>query len=344
MGTKPNTLLSLFLVSNLAFFNAAMAETNGQDTAKTAGVLTVILDMLTSSSSETPPALAPLSINIYVAGESVEKQNHFDHMPFNTDGTLNDRGDQNNTIDEFGWMVPFSERLKLRDPKLAIKWVGSECWTDHNWECSNGVYTNDTIGHTSAISGSTIASWLSDHQDELTNKKYCYDVAFASRGGNDLNNGVSRDAYKQQLRSLVMQLDQGSNCRQHPVIYISAHLLDVAGWGYGYFQDSIDEWMAIQQSYYVGVAQELAQELDGQNNMHVRFIDMWTPFRENRSTTAFPSPNWWTIYPDTGVSVPDLAMIHHDGEQHPRRLASIFAGENVANQIDITEIRQLLGQ
>ena len=41
-----------------------------------------------------------------------------------------------------------------------------------------------------------------------------------------------------------------------------------------------------------------------------------------------------------GIDV-SLDKIHRDGEQHPRRLASIFAGENVADQIDIAELRNI---
>lgn len=68
---------------------------------------------------------------------------------------------------------------------------------------------------------------------------------------------------------------------------------------------------------------------------------MWTPFYENIPTTAFPTPNWWIT--DSGVHRPDLVKIHREenieSAQHPRRLASIFAGEQVADQIDITQLK-----
>jgi hypothetical protein len=136
-------------------------------------------------------------------------------------------------------------------------------------------------------------------------------------------------------------IGQGSNCRTHPVIYVTAHLLDVAGWNYGVQQADIDSWMITQKAYYVTMAQELVNELNNQNSMRVRFIDMWTPFKEDRATTAFPSETWWNVDSGTGVRMPNLDKIHRD-EQLPRRLASIFAGENAANQINITELRQLL--
>lgn len=284
-----------------------------------------------------------LTVRVYVAGESVEAFNNFSNLPFNSDGTLNNRGDQNNTAAEYGWMFPLYERLKKLDSNLAVEWVGSGCWTDQDtWECSTGTYTNESVGHTSAVAGSTVAAWISDNADELTSRTHCYDVAFVSRGGNDLNNDVPRATYTSQLTQLITLVDQGSNCRTHPVIYVTAHLLDIAGWSYGYQQSDIEEWMALQQDYYVDAAQEVVTALNGQNGMIVRFIDMWTPFYANRQTTAFPSETWWTVDGESGVSMPDLPKIHRDEAQHPRRLASIFAGENAADQIDTGELRQLL--
>lgn len=310
-------------------------------------LFTVTAAIAGGSNSKPPPPPPPpqtLTLRIYVAGESVEEQNHFDFPPYNANGTLNHRGTDNNTTGEFGWMVPFAERLKLRDPNLSPVWVGSGCWIDHDYNCSSGVYTNHNIGKTSAVSGSTVADWLSSYGSELTSREHCYDIAFASRGGNDLNNGVARETYKQQLRQLILLLDQGSKCRTHPVIYVTAHILDVAGWSYNPFPADITAWMAAQNNYYVNVAKELVSELNNTNGRIVRFVDMWTPFREEWQTTAFPNETWWAKDPDTNADMPNLDKIHHDGEQHPRRLASIFAGENAADQINIGELKNLLGR
>ena len=281
---------------------------------------------------------ASLPLRVYVAGESVEEFNHMNTKSFKSDGSLDG---VSNTPDEYGWMVPFSQRLNLRDPELVVQWVGSSCWTDQNsWECSTGTYTNAQIGKTSAQAGSTITIWQNDHQNELLDREYCYDIAFASRGGNDLDHDISPITYEAQLRQLVLDLDLGSNCRTHPVIYVTAHLLDSAAWNYGYEQEAIDEWMDKQKSFYVDIAKRVANDLNS-DGRHIRFIDMWSPFYNDKQTTAFPSETWWkTLH--SGVKIPDLDKIHRDESQHPRRLASIFAGENVADQIDILELRQII--
>ncbi|MBU0674766.1 MAG: PKD domain-containing protein [Proteobacteria bacterium] len=327
-------------------------------------------DIVTVTASNVPgggsnPNQTAVTIKVYVAGESVEERNHFNTPPFNADGTLFDRGADNNTPNEFGWMVPFAARLKLRDSNLSVEWVGSTCWNDPSVDgCSTGLYTNSSIGSTSSISGTTVEAWLNDRQDELIGKQFCYDIAFASRGGNDLNSGLSEQEFETNLRELIELLDQGSNCRTHPFIYVTAHMLDVSGGGDTSFYDDYDgesyisTWMATQKSYYVTRVQKVVNEMSGANQaMNLRFIDQWTPFYENRATTAFPAENWWTTINydqytgelngaiPTGPSRPDLIKIHR-GEfgsfQHPRRLASIFAGENTANQINISELRTLL--
>ena len=278
-----------------------------------------------------------LTLRIYVAGESVEQYNDTNSSPFNSDGTLNGTS---NTPDEYGWMVPFSQRLLLRDSNLHIEWVGSKCWVNQDtWNCSNGIYTNSIIGHSSAQAGSTIEVWQRDHSSELSSKTYCYDIAFASRGGNDLDedNNVSEVDYEAQLRQLVIDLDQGSNCKTHPIIYIISHMLDSAAWNYNYTQADIDAWMAKQKSYYVDISKRVANDLNSEGRV-IRFIDMWTPFYDDTPTTAFPSEIWWVIN-GNGVKMPDLDKIHRDASQHPRRLASIFAGENVANQVDMADLR-----
>jgi len=282
----------------------------------------------------------PINIRIYVSGESVEEFNHMNLKSFKSDGSLNE--ESNNSRDEYGWMPPFAEKLLLRDPKLSIEWVGSTCWSDQNtWECSTGLYTNSQIGHTSAEAGSTIVQWQTSHRNELIDKEYCYDIAFASRGGNDLDEEVSTANYETQLRQLIQDLDQGSNCQTHPIIYVTAHLLDSGAWNYGYTQEAIDTWMNQQHSFYVETTKRIASELNVEGR-HVRFLDMWTPFYDDKKTTAFPSESWWFVN-DNGVKMPNLDKIHRDSTQHPRRLASIFAGENVANQIDIAELRSQIG-
>ena len=278
-------------------------------------------------------------IRIYVSGESVEEFNNMNIKSFEDNGSLFQ--ESNNSSNEYGWMVPLSQRLHLRDPGLSIEWVGSGCWSNQDtWECSTARYTNAQIGHSSAQAGSTIEGWRNSHLQELTNKLYCYDIAFASRGGNDLANDISAQTYKAQLRELILDLDSGSNCRTHPVIYVTGHILDTGGWNYGETEEAIGEWMNIQKAYYVNIAKRVSSELNA-NGRHVFFIDMWTPFYSDKHTTAFPAETWWFVN-QYGVRIPDLDKIHRDREQHPRRLASIFAGENVADQIDIDMLRHIL--
>ena len=281
-----------------------------------------------------------LTLRIYVAGESVEEFNHMNSLPFNSDGSLNGTS---NTHDEYGWMVPFEQRLLLRDSNLHVEWIGSSCWTDQNtWDCSTGAYTNETVGHTSAQAGSTVEIWQNDHNSELSDKEYCYDIAFASRGGNDLDHDIPEATYEVQLRQLVINLEQGSNCRTHPIIYVTSHILDSSAWNYNYTQNDIDAWMTKQRTYYVDIAKRVANNLNTDGRI-VRFVDMWTPFYDDSTTTAFPSETWW-ITNGNGVKMPDLAKIHWDESQHPSRLSSIFAGEVVADQIDIAEVRQIISE
>lgn len=290
--------------------------------------------------NEVPPAGESLALRVYVAGESVEEFNHMDSKPFADDGTLNG---PSNTATEYGWMVPFAERLHIRDPNLAVQWTGSGCWLNQDsWECSTGAYTSQEIGQTSAEAGSTIQAWQAAHNAELATKQFCYDIAFASRGGNDLEQQVSSSTYEAQLRQLVLDLDAGSNCRAHPIIYVTGHLLDSATWNYGVTRDDIDLWMSNQKAYYVDISRRVAEELNT-DGRHVRFIDMWTPFHDDLITTAFPSETWWTVNANS-VRMPDLDKLHRDSSQHPGRLASLFAGENVANQINIAEIWSLIGK
>jgi hypothetical protein len=67
--------------------------------------------------------------------------------------------------------------------------------------------------------------------------------------------------------------------------------------------------------------------------IRARFIDMYTPFLNNQKTTAFPSEVW------SNGGVPDYAKIGRVGDlMHPRRLASIYAGEIVADAVDLAEL------
>lgn len=283
-----------------------------------------------------------LVLKVYVAGESVESYNNMETLPFNADGTLLSTTD---STQEYGWMLPFYERLKLRDSAIKIEWVGDDCWNIQGepWGCSVATYTNASIGHNSARAGSTIESWSAENREELLNKEYCYNVAFASRGGNDLPTGVPSTTYKTQLKQLVLDLAEGSNCTSEPVIYVTAHILDAAAYEEPQTQNDITAWLATQKAYYVDIAKEVAKELNT-TTRHVYFIDMWTPFYNNSATTAFPNPEWWTT--QNGINMPYLTKIHKESSnydaQHPRRLASIFAGEHVANQIDIARLREIL--
>ncbi|NEW61745.1 hypothetical protein GSY74_10645 [Sulfurovum sp. bin170] len=277
-----------------------------------------------------------ITLKIYVAGESIEEFNHMKTLPFNADGTLNGTA---NSKDEYGWMVPFAQRLQIRDSNLAVQWVGANCWSNQNtYECSDATYTNSTIGHTSALAGSTIESWQIVFGEELANQEHCYDIAFASRGGNDLNIDLSATTYEAQLKELVLDLDQGSNCRTHPIVYVTAHMLDTGSMNSTHSQSDVDGWLERQKAYYVDITKRVVDDLnsDGRN---IRFIDMWTPIYEDTKSTAFPTETWWIT--ENGVRKPDLEKIHLDGTQHPARLASIFMGESVADQINISEIKAL---
>lgn len=320
----------------------------GPVAAEQDGNLLLAMPPILAARPSTPPVTGdPLTIRVYVAGESVEEYNHFNNSPLNINGSLNDLGQNNNTPDEYGWMVPFSQRLQIRDPNISVSWVGAGCWQDQGtYDCSTGLLSNSAIGHTSAQAGSTVETWIADHISELTSRQFCYDVAFASRGGNDLDQTVPDNTYRDQLRSLILDLDSGSSCRTHPLIYVTAHLVDVSAWDDGISETSINSWLNRQRAYYVTLAQNLVTELGGTYPaMNVRFIDMWTPFVENKTTTAFPTENWLMCGNDTlpNLCWPDMDKIHRDG-QHPRRLASIFAGENVADQVNISELRSILGQ
>ena len=75
-----------------------------------------------------------------------------------------------------------------------------------------------------------------------------------------------------------------------------------------------------------------------QPTLRVRFVDQYTPFLENRPTTAFPSEVWSTN------GMPDYdKIVRADDLYHPRRLSSIYAGELAADGLDLAEMRALVG-
>src|SRR5688572_24275370 len=99
------------------------------------------------------PAPTRKTIRVYVAGESIEERNRFVAPPFHCDGTFNDRGADRNDNEEYGWMVPLAARLSLRDPGLAVEFVGAGPWTGADDSVYSGTYPSATPGRTSAIAG-----------------------------------------------------------------------------------------------------------------------------------------------------------------------------------------------
>lgn len=279
----------------------------------------------TTPTPTTPPPVAtpstpgsPRTIRVYVAGESIERRNRHTEAPFTSNGSLNNP--QNNDDDQYGWMVPLAERLKLRDPNLTIQFVGAQPWANAEDNPYSGTYPSTTPGRTSAISGSSVEDWTNARRSELVNKTYCYDAAFASRGGNDTS--VDDTSYKTQLKSLIRLLAQGSNCQANPVIFVTAHMPDSQG--------SISSLRPL----FVDRVRAAVNELQASESIRVRFIDMFTPFATNQATTAFPNPSW-----TTGSNAFDINKIGREGDGlHPRRFASIYAGEIAANAINMGDL------
>lgn len=288
---------------------------------------------------EEVPMGEELNLKIYVAGESVEEFNNFEANPFNSNGSL--VSNTNNTA-EYGWIIPFQERLKIREPELSIDWVGSRCLqSSGGGNCSSASLTNSsqTGNYTSAKASSSIPSWQSNMGHELENQDYCYDIGIVVRGGNDLSQRrFTRDQYKDNLRELILDVEAGSNCRNHPVVYVSGHLADNSPSGLPKnTQTEIDNWLDYQEDFYLTVSEELVAELNN-SGRNIRLLDMWSPIVNNTPTTAFPSPNWLTT---SGPIKPILGDIHRDG-YHPKRLASIYLGESAADQININELYSIL--
>jgi hypothetical protein len=274
------------------------------------------------------------TLRVYVSGESIERRNRYVAAPFNADGTLNPRGGGTlrNDTDEYGWMVPMAERLRLRAPDLALEFVGALPWTDAEDADYTGTFPRDP-GETSAISGTDIASWLDQRAGELTARSYCYQVAFVSRGGNDFGNDNDAD-YQRQLVDLIGRVIRGSSCQSNPAVYVTGHMPD-DGRGGGSPSDAVLVAQQVQR-FVTRVERAVATARASNPAARVYFVDQYTPFLENRATTAFPRELW-----STG-RVPDYAKIGRVGDRlHPRRLASIYAGELAADAMNLAELRAL---
>jgi hypothetical protein len=265
------------------------------------------------------------TIRVYVAGESIEERNRFIAPPFNCDGTLNDRGTDRNDNEEYGWMVPLAARLELRDPRLAVEFVGAGPWSGADDSPYSGSYPSTTPGRTSAIAGTDIVAWLEEgsrdrnippRRRELEMKTHCYDVALAARGGNDLNQEVSDADYKDHLKTLVRLLLDGSSCRPDPIVVVTAHAPDRAEVG-------------AMDRLFQRLSREVVMELKADASLAKRD-------RIRHATKSQPKPAWFN-----GGAF-DLAAIGRDGDTlHPRRLASIYVGEVVADSLDLAELNAL---
>lgn len=278
-----------------------------------------------------PAAPAAGTIRVYMAGESIERRNRWVAPPFTASGALNDRGGGalRNDNEEYGWMVPMRDRLRLRAPDLSLEFVGSDVWADADDATYTGTYPSTTAEPTSAISGTSIPSWLEQRRAELESRAFCYELAFASRGGNDLGNDDDA-AYKAQLKELVLLLAHGSSCRTDPIVVVTGHMPDDQRFG-----GPDDEYVELERQRFVVRSREAVTELaTEQPSVRVRFVDQYTPFLQNKPTTAFPAEVW-----STG-GIPDFAKIAREGDgYHPRRLSCIYAGELVADGLDLAELR-----
>lgn len=317
--------------------NACVAASDGgadasADAASDAGVDAMSDAGADTGTDATVDATTLTTLRIYVAGESIEQFNRFTSAPFNNDGTLNGTG---NDTTQYGWMVPLADRLRVRGLGLSVVWVGQAPWITRSWATSDGTYPSSTPGRTSAMAGTQVTQWVSQYQSELSAKTHCYDIAFASRGGNDLANNVSETTYKNALTNLIRLLDAGSSCRTHPIIYVTGHMPDSNGWNYNTDVQSIAAWNAKQLATYVTWPQAVIASLRGSDPaIRMIFVDQYAAFMNNQATTAFPSPNWLQ---NGGIN---LTLVHIDGS-HPLRLASIYAGEIAANAILLSDLGTL---
>jgi hypothetical protein len=268
------------------------------------------------------------TVRIYVAGESIERRNRWVEAPFTATGGLNERGGGalRNDNEEYGWSVPLGERLKLRYPGLTVEFVGADGWLDADDFPYSGTYPSSAPGMTSAISGTDIPTWLSERKAELVARTHCYDIAFASRGGNDFGNQDDA-SFEASMLELVDALADGSSCNASPGIYVTGHVPDDQRGGAG---PSDAEYVLQQQERFVSRVGAAVESAKAQHpGLLIKFVDPYTPFLQNRATSAFPSEVW-----STG-GVPDYAKITREGDPlHIRRLASMYIGEIAADAIE----------
>jgi hypothetical protein len=132
---------------------------------------------------------------------------------------------------------------------------------------------------------------------------------------------------------MIRLLAAGSSCQASPIIYVTAHMPDdqVGGGSSGL------SYVALQMSRYIARTSAAVNELKQSDpSIRVRFVDLYTPFLQNRGTTAFPNEVW-----STG-GVPDWVKIGRTVDlMHIRRLASIYCGEIIADSFDLTELRAI---
>jgi hypothetical protein len=162
---------------------------------------------------------------------------------------------------------------------------------------------------------------------ELERKTHCYDVALAARGGNDLNQEVSDADYKEHLKTLVRLLLDGSSCRPDPLVVVTAHSPDRAD-------------VAAMDRLFQRLSREAVMELKADPSVakrdRIRHADAYGAFKSNQPTKSQPAPAWFK-----GGAF-DLATIGRDGDTlHPRRLASIYIGEVVADSLDLADLNAL---
>ena len=302
--------------------------------AQQTGASPITSPSIALADTKTNSAAATRAIRVYVAGESIEVRNRWVEPPFTSSGSLNDRGGGalRNDNEEYGWMVPLRDRLRLRAPDLNIEFVGSDVWANDNDNPYTGTYPTTSPEPTSAISGTTIPSWLDQRREELVNRTFCFDLAFASRGGNDFGNDNDAE-YKAQLKELVLLLARGSSCRTDPIIVVTGHMPDDQRSG-----EPPAVYVALASHRFVERSRDAVTELHVTNpGVRVRFADQYSPFVQNKPTTAFPSEVWSTN------GIPDYDKIGREGDgYHPRRLASIYAGELAADALDLQELRALV--
>lgn len=303
------------------------------------GAKTTVSTAATAIGAQSPEqakrAVAALKrpLRVYVAGESIEARNRWVHPPLTASFGLNELGggDARNDPDEFGWMVPFADKLKGRDPSLDVQFVGASDWVGVDDEAYSGSYPKATPGRTSAISGTTVPRWLEERATELRERHFCYELAFVCRGGNDFEN-ANDPAYVADLVRLLRLVAHGSRCKDRPVLYVASRTPD----------DRRDETMseealvtlqAQRYSQRTKTAVEALRRSDPKIAVH--FVDVFASMLANKPTKALPNERW-----TTSRGLPDFEKIHRDGV-HLRRLASIYVGELIADAIDLDELKSL---